>query len=147
LRVLFYRAPRFIYSEEERAAYDRIFEEAVSQGGLILYNLPYPKQRFIQYVSETKNVVLHGSNQTQIEEFEPRKQTLYNGVMTQSVFATKDGVWPLFYAVLDRSKVAVNFRNGSLQAQGGRRGYHFYSLDVQTAEKNPWTTGMLYILP
>lgn len=147
LRILFYRAPRFVYAEEERAAYDRLFDEAISQGGLIAYDAPYPKHRFIQYVSETKNVVLHGSNQKQIEEFEPRQQTLYNGVMTKSVFATKDGVWPLFYAVLDKSKIAMNFRNGSIRAKNGRSRYHFYSLDRETAEKKPWTTGMLYFLP
>lgn len=147
LRILFYRAPRFDYAEEERQAYDRMFEEAITQGGLIAYHAPYPKQRFIQYVSETKDVVLHGSNQKQIEEFEPRQQTLYNGVMTQSVFATKDGVWPLFYAVLDKSKITINFRNGSLRTQGGRSRYHYYSLDEQTATKRPWTSGMLYFLP
>jgi hypothetical protein len=45
---------------------------------------------------------MHGSNNRHIVQFEPRKQTLFNGQYVEAVFATQDGIWAVFYAVFNR---------------------------------------------
>lgn len=90
--------------------------------------------------------MLHGSNNKVITEFEPRRQTLYNGKYVDAVFATKDGYWPLFFATLDKNKIQGSFRNGCLQTSNGNK-YYFFSITQETYFNNPWTNGMIYFLP
>lgn len=150
LSLLFLAKPSFSFSSEEIGEYDKIFEQAMqsSDDGTceIEYNSRFPKYRFIQYICENKDVVMHGSNNGTISTFEPRQQTLYNGQLTEAVFASKDGIWPLFYAVLDKSKIVGNIRNGCLETSHGKK-YYFFSLTKETLENNPWTSGMIYFLP
>lgn len=148
LRLFFYRAPQIDYTAAEIQEYKRIFDEAVhSNKPEINYTSSFPKCRFITYICETKGVFLHGSTNQQIDLFEPRKQTLYNGKMTEAVFASKDGIWPVFYAILDKQKVVNTFRNGCIKVASSNSKYHFYSINKSTHKKNPWTTGTVYFLP
>lgn len=52
----------------------------------------------------------------------------------------------MFYAVFRRTSLIGNFRNGCISADGKKK-YHFYSLSKATFDNDPWTKGMLYILP
>ncbi|WP_223066723.1 hypothetical protein [Paenibacillus caui] len=148
LSLLFYRDPAVPFSKEEEAAYRKIWEEAVSRnGGQILYESPFPKHRFLQYLSHSKPVLFHGSNYKEIAQFEPRRQTLYNGEYVDAVFSTSDGIWPIFYAVFDRHKLVGNFRNGCLEAGRTNHRFYFFSLSDESIHQEPWTEGMVYILP
>lgn len=146
LTILFYRSPRSDFTEEEINAFDKLYSDAVNGDGVVRYSSKFPKWRFIQYVSKRKNVLLHGSNNGSIQTFEPRKQTLYNGELVEAVFATKDGIWPMFYAVLDKNKLQGSIRNGCLEVRGNRKFYYF-SMTKETRANNPWTKGTLYFLP
>jgi len=97
------------------------------------------------YLSLKGNYLFHGSNNPNIECFEPREQTLYNGELAKAVFASSDPIWPMFFAILDRSKLTGSFRNGCII--GRRTKYHFYSINEPTMKNKPWTEGMVYILP
>ncbi|WP_059173123.1 hypothetical protein [Bacillus sp. FJAT-27445] len=144
--ILFYRAPVLDFSEEERLDFEKLYEEAVAGNIEINYSSRFPKHRFIKYIAETKQVILHGSNNREIGEFEARRQTLYNGQFVNAVFGTKDGIWPLFYAILDKNKVKGGIRNACLKVDGGRPHY-FFSLNKETLDAGPWTSGMIYFLP
>jgi hypothetical protein len=146
LRIILKRAPQFQYTAEEVQAYNRMYDAAIEGQAAIAYNGKFPKYRFIQYISETRNVLLHGSNHKQIEQFEPRQQTLYDGQLTEAVFATKDGIWPVFYAILNKSKVIKNFRNGSIRHVKSNRNYHFYSIDQASDHQDLWLSGAIYFL-
>lgn len=142
LGLLFYKVPKFEYTVDEIREYDRILNNVNSGESIIDYDSNiFPKYKFIQYISETRNVLLHGSNNKSIQRFEPRKQTLFNGNSAEAVFASNDGIWPVFYAVLDKKQVVYNIRNGSLSIKTKIRKFHFYSLDRLTTIKNPWTSG------
>jgi hypothetical protein len=147
LRILLKQAPQFQYTAEEVQAFNRMYDAAIEGEVAIEYNCRFPKYRFIQYISETRNVLLHGSNHKQIEVFEPRQQTLYDGQLTEAVFATKDGIWPVFYAILNKSKVINNFRNGSIRHVKSNRNYHFYSIDQASDYQDCWLSGAIYFLP
>ncbi|WP_053365681.1 hypothetical protein [Bacillus sp. FJAT-27245] len=142
----FYRAPVLDFSEEERLEFEKIYEESAAGNIEVNYSSRFPKHRFIQYIASRKQVIVHGSNNREIGEFEARRQTLYNGQFVNAVFGTKDGIWPLFYAVLDKNKVKGGIRNACLKVAGGRPHY-FFSLNKETLEGDPWTSGMIYFLP
>lgn len=146
LRLFFYRAPQPQLSDMELQEYEKLLQAAIAGDGLVRYDGSYSKQRFLYYIASRKNVLLHGSNNMRIQEFEPRPQTLYNGKMVQAVFATKDAIWPVFYAVFDKSKLQGNIRNGCLVTRKGQR-FHFYSISRDSARSEPWTCGMIYMLP
>lgn len=146
LGLLFYRSPVFKFTEDEVNEYERLYSDAVRNKSEIMYASTFPKFRFAQYIAMTKPVIMHGSNHKNIEQFELRKQTLFNGKYVEAIFGTKDGIWPLFYAVFDRSKVVGNFRNACLKVKASQS-YYFFSITSETKNKAPWTSGMVYILP
>ncbi|MBP1996513.1 hypothetical protein [Paenibacillus eucommiae] len=145
-RLLFYRFPQLAYSQEEIEEYEKMYSKALTSKSEIKYSSNFPKLHFIQYIASTKKVVLHGSNHKGINEFEPRRQTLFNGKYEEAVFATRDGIWPIFYAVFDRNKLVGNFRNACISSDL-KYNYYFFSLTRETILSNPWTSGMLYFLP
>lgn len=144
--LLFHTEARPAFSEAERTSFERILREAGDEG-TIRYEAPYPKSRFIDYVVESRRLFVHGSNRGDIETFEPRRQTLFDGRAVDAVFASRDGVWSLFYATLDRGKVVGNFRNGCFRSANGAKRYYFFSLTRATRDSRPWTQGTVYFLP
>lgn len=149
LRCLLYKGPRIHLTPEECQSYDRLLESLAADTtapATITYQLPYPKSRFLYHASQSDKYIFHGSNRLDINVFEPRQQTLYNGQVVQAIFATIDPIWPVFYATLNRSKLKGNMRNACLEHKGDR--YHFYSLTRATMnEQDIWTDGMIYFLP
>ncbi|SFB59777.1 hypothetical protein SAMN05216312_11610 [Cohnella sp. OV330] len=142
-----YRIPESQFSPEEVDCYEKIYSDALLNDKEVIYTCQFPKHRFIEYISLSKPVLLHGSNHKEIDEFQPRKQTLYSGEYVDAVFATKDAIWSLFYAVFDRGKLVHHFRNACLRVMRDKNKYYFFSLTRGTLQKDPWTTGMVYFLP
>ncbi|WP_025028922.1 hypothetical protein [Caldalkalibacillus mannanilyticus] len=146
LSSLFYPAPSINIDEEQEKQFKKLVDTMMNnRGELIDYPSNFPKYHFIKYMSQTGKFVFHGSNNHDIEIFEPREQTLYNNKLTKAIFASTDPIWPIFYAVLRRDNVVASFRNGCLVHRNQR--YHYYSLNQSTIRNDPWTEGMLYILP
>jgi len=140
-------SPQINLSPKEIEQFELLFENLTKTNHPKLdYNLPIPKYKFLSYIAEYKQVMLHGSNHPSIHTFEPRDQTLFNGKPVHAVFATKDPIWPIFYAVFRKESVYSNFRNGCISANNKNK-YHFYSLTQETFQNNPWTSGTVYILP
>lgn len=144
-RILFYQRSELPFTNMEINNFEDIYFRAVQNSGIINYQSEFPKYRFINYLIQEKNFVVHGSNNKNIDLFETRRQTLFNGRYVNAIFATKDGIWPIFYAILDRSKIVDNFRNGCIKSLNDRS-YYFFSLTKETIVKDPWTSGMVYFL-
>ncbi|MFC5528297.1 hypothetical protein [Cohnella yongneupensis] len=145
IKTLFYRRTDAMFTDQETAEFELMLRNTDSEGS-VRYESKFPKYRFIDYVVQNKNMVVHGSNRTDIDQFEVRRQTLFNGQPVEAVFASKDGIWSIFYAILDRSKVVYNFRNGCIKTASDMR-YYFFSLTEPTYASDPWTTGSVYFLP
>lgn len=132
---------------EEEIRFNHLYEAAIkSPDRQINYNLPIPKYKFLYYLSMNRPIVFHGSNYKYIQSFEPRKQTLYNGKPAIAVFASKDPIWPVFFATLQKDKLEGDIRNAALSTDGSKT-FHFYSLTKETKLSHPWDSGMVYILP
>ncbi len=142
MKFLLHSQPKMHFSSEEIAVYEALIPEK-DQGQIISEENPFSKYRFLQYVASKEKFVFHGSNNVEIDIFEPRKQTLFNGNLTEAVFASSNPLWATFYAVFDRSKLVGNFRNGCLVYNDKK--YHYYSLNKATQENDPWRSEKIYI--
>jgi hypothetical protein len=146
------KAPRWKNTKAIRAEWDRIFQAARDQGPntLIDYTSDQPKAAFLSHLVAEHKVLIHGSNNPSIVQLKPKPQTDYLGRPVRVIFAAADGIWPIFFAVLDREIYEGTIRNGCfwVTARGGRRhkGYHF-SINARLLKRDPWTDGMIYILP
>jgi hypothetical protein len=125
-----YPSPTISFTTVETQLYDQLLDAIQENEILIEYNFPYPKYRFLHYLSLQGNYVFHGSNHPDITSFKPKQQTLYNNELISAVFATTEPLWSMFYAVVNRDKMVGNFRNGCII--GRNRKYHFYSLSKST---------------
>ncbi|REK77024.1 hypothetical protein [Paenibacillus paeoniae] len=143
-RMLFFQGKKPKFSEAEIKRYDQIYEKALLHQTCELDGQIHV-DHFLHYLSMRYQVLFHGSNARDIQEFTPRPQTIYTGQLTEAVFATSDGIWPIFYAVFNRMKLQGNFRNGCIVCRGQR--YYFFSLSEETYHNDPWCEGVVYVLP
>jgi len=128
---------------ETAAEFDSVLD-ATEEGDWIDYTSSRPKHRFLRYLGEGQRCLLHGSNDTGIAEFEPRTQETYTGDPVEAVFATDDGIWVLFFALVARPPV-WSLRN-ACNVRGDRRRY-FFAIDTDPKAPGSWTDGAVYLLP
>ena len=103
-----------------------------------------PKHAFLRYLVETRDVLFHGTGRSDVAEFEPQRQTDYDGTWTEAVFASDDPIWPMFFATVNR-ELARSLINGCSRRLGESRYYFSISADPRAPES--WRTGWIYILP
>lgn len=125
---------------------------ASGDGGLIAYSLPAPRWQLLCWLADTQDVLLHGSGNGGITEFEPRKSDDIDDFGNRSaVFAASDGIWPIFYAVLDRERHPMSLINGCFRVadDGGSLSapFYFFSISQDALDKRPWRQGFVYLLP
>ena len=140
------------WSAVEAKAFERIYAAQIEHrrdGREIDYRLDVPKWKFLCWLTETKDVLLHGSNIETLRTLEPRRPrdpSEFGG--RKAVFGSSDGVWAMFFAVLDRS-VATSMINGCLSVNRGGENffYYFFSVDDDALKKGPWRHGTMYVLP
>lgn len=128
---------------------------ARADGSEINYQLPYPKHEFLRYLSQLDEVLFHGSNHATIDRFQPIRHSYELSDTTsrgnlQAIYATHDGLWPLFFAVLDRQQLKGSMRNGVMYFQNAASeslAVYQFSLNRQTFDLSPWRQGTLYLLP
>jgi len=123
------------------------FEELIAAGGVIDYRLDPPKHEFLRYAAERRGLLLHGSTHGDIEQFTPREQTDFHQRLVTAVFATSDGIWPLFFAVVRRAK-GGSIVNTCIQVAepDGPRCFYYFSTSSDPAAPDSWTDGFVYLL-
>jgi hypothetical protein len=121
---------------------------SIGAGSLFSYTSEYPLYMFLNYLIEEKGVLIHGSNNPNIREFEPRNSSLFNGTPIKAVFASSDGVWSIFFAVLNRDGYEGSIRNLCLTVttKRGKKHYYYFSTNSSNA-LNRWVNGTIYIFP
>lgn len=150
-------APPLQLTEEKRTAFEGLLAGILNNldGGWIDYDMPYPKHEFVQYVMGKDIFIFHGSGEMDIETFQPVRTSveLYDKLgigNLQAVYGTHDGLWSMFFAVVDRPKLKGSIRNGVNYFNNRDREtlaiYNFSINKEQLAEK-PWRAGALYLLP
>lgn len=144
--------PSMDMTSEKRAAFETL-ASSTPPGGWIDYRLDDPKWQFLSYLCSSRNLVLHGSQNADIAEVEPRKAVDVKAYSNQeAIYATTDGIWVIFFAIVDRQKFSpLSLFNSCLEIRlspGQVMGpLYFFSITHSALIQNPWRDGVVYILP
>lgn len=144
--------PPLDLTPEKITAFEALYR-STDTGSRIDYRLPYPKWQYLSYLCDTKDLVLHGSQNTGISEVEPRQANDKKEFSNQkAIYATTDGIWVIYFAILDRKKYSeMSLFNSCLRvrlsADQISEPMYFFSITHSVLLKEPWCPGMIYILP
>lgn len=137
-----------------RERFEALWEHALSRGPAdpVPYRLAEPKWQFLCHIADHADVVLHGSQDPAIELFEPRKaDDVIEFGDRAAVYAATDGVWPMYYAILDRARNPMSLTNACIRIQGPSgewsEPYYYFSITDAALVRRPWRTGTVYVLP
>ncbi|MDX1467713.1 MAG: hypothetical protein R3258_00060 [Acidimicrobiia bacterium] len=138
---------------------DSIFEEfwsAHRPGGELTVPAPYRPFEFIMWLMGKDEFIFHGSAKTDIEVFEPRRDSVeimdFGGHGNLgAVYGTHDGLWAMFFAVIDRSRIEGSIRNGVATYRSWKTGeevdFYQFSVSARNVPDRPFSPGGLYVLP
>jgi hypothetical protein len=147
------RRPEFKLSPEVESRLEALFS-GVLEGGWLPHELPAPKWAVLDWLAERKGLLLHGSGDFGIGEFEPRAPKARDDdefSQQTAVFASSDGIWPMFYAILDRANHRLRMLNSALRFElsDGRLSdiRYFFSISDHALARKPWREGVVYMLP
>jgi hypothetical protein len=122
-------------------------------GSFVDYHLAYPKWQFLSYLCETRELVLHGSQNPSIGVVEPRQANDIRAFSDQrAIYATTDGIWVIYFAILERKKYPeMSLFNTCLRARISADQLslpmYFFSISHSVLLQKPWGEGVIYILP
>jgi hypothetical protein len=146
-------APEVALDDDKRQYFEHLYQTALaSQSKLVEYTCVHPKHEFFYYLVTHHTVILHGSTNSAIDLFQPRRFSLDTNAhgSLPAVYATTDPIWPMYFAILDWRVYRGSSRNGVQLVQDTRgairKAYHF-SLNHNMLPLRPWTNGVIYILP
>ena len=145
--------PDFQLSEEEKGRLEHLWDSLNFDAIPRIENLPVLKWVFLCWLTEEKEVFLHCSGSPDIQLFEPRAANAKddNDFSRQTaVFASSEGIWPIFYAILDRENFRPRFLNSAVRFKlldGWSDTRYFFSVNDIVFKQNPWREGVVYILP
>jgi hypothetical protein len=116
------------------------------------YRSRFPKWQFLSYICNLHDVVLHGSCEPGVVELEPRQANDMRAYSSQkAVYATTDGIWAIFFAILNRREYAMGLTNScfTVEAEPGELlgPFYYFSISQHALDAAPWCTGAVYILP
>jgi hypothetical protein len=145
--------PNVNFDEKAQMAFDELWDSTLSIDGCptIPFTLPYPKWQFLCYLADHHDIALHGSGDPHIALFEPRQSHDLNEFGNQkAIYAASDGLWAMFFAIVDRDRV-LSITNACVrlaEETGALHGpLYVFSVSQSALPSQPWRTGTVYLLP
>ena len=146
--------PNIAIDSQTHSDFDQLFAriKAGRTRTRIDYTLPAPKWQFLCYLADQQGVVLHGTGDPHIQVFEPRPSNDLNEFGAQTaIYAARDGLWAMFFAILDRSHYPMATSNACVRLvdEAGQvsEPRYVFSISQYALRQQPWRTGMVYLLP
>jgi hypothetical protein len=137
-----------------RRAFDEVLARAVENGPgrPIDYRLDAPRWQFLCHVADRGEVVLHGSSKPDIDRFEPRQSNdIVEFGNRKAVYAAADGLWAMYFAILDRPKHLMSLTNSCFRVLhedgSASEPYYFFSVNNEVLAQDQFSTGTVYLLP
>lgn len=150
---LYLQAPAPDFTQEKLQYFEHLLDAALAADAAptIDYDCRYPKYEFLCFLADRKGFLLHGSNQLNLPVLEPIRTTTAKAEWQalDAVYACSDGIWPIFYAIVDRRSYTGSLYNECVRilgADGEARKLYYFALNLQMLRKRVWTTGMVYVL-
>ena len=144
--------PTVNLDEGARDAFDELLDTTLSLGGCpaIEFTLPWPKWQFLYHLADHYDIALHGSGDPDIAVFEPRQSNDLNEFGNQkAIYAASDGLWAMFFAIVDRERV-MSITNACVRLAdetGNLHGpYYVFSVSQTALANQPWRKGTVYLL-
>lgn len=145
--------PELSVDEKTHHVFDELLASTLRIAGCptIEFNLPQPKWQFLCYLADHHNIALHGSGDSSIASFEPRQANDLTEFGNQkAVYAASDGLWSMFFAIVDRERVG-SITNACIRVED-ETGYvhgpfYVFSISKSALPIQPWRTGTVYLLP
>lgn len=147
------KRPSEYFDERTKIAFDELLRTTLNIGGCptIHFTLPWPKWQFLCHVADHHAIAMHGSGNPNIDLFEPRQPHDLTPFGNQkAVYAASDGLWAMFFAVVDRERVMsiTNACIGLEEDTGAVHGpLYVFSVSQAALASQPWRTGTVYLLP
>jgi hypothetical protein len=149
------RAPQIALNAGEVAAIEQCYQAVLATQGRqpVAYTLSMPKWRFLSHLCETQDILVHGSERDDIDEFEPRQSNDVSEFGNRrAVYASSDAIWAMYFAVVNRRTVAslINASARFIGRDGPGAPYYFFSVgfaDDAGHAANAWRDGTIYVLP
>lgn len=145
--------PNADFDESTRVAFDELLNISINSGECptIEFKLPWSKWQFLNYIADHHDIALHGSGNPNIDMFEPRQPSDLTEFGNQkAVYAASDGIWAMFFAIVDRDRVK-SVANACIRVADETGIVHgpFYVFSISQAAlpNQPWRTGTVYLLP
>lgn len=135
-----------------RAELDALLERALAQGGELSPGaLPVPTWQFLCWLTDERGSLLHGTGNGPFEQLKPRRSNDTNEFGARdAVYAASDGVWPIFFAIVDRTRAPMSISNAAirLESADGTVGepLYFFSMTASALERRPFRAGRVYAL-
>ena len=142
-------------SEDESStnAFEELLNTTLSIGGCptIQFTLPWSKWQFLCHIADHHDIALHGSGNPNIALFEPRQSNDLSEFGNQkAVYAASDGLWAMFFAIVDRERVP-SITNACIRLEEESGAIHgplyVFSVSRSALPSQPWRTGTVYLLP
>lgn len=117
---------------------------------------PYEIHEMVMWLMAKDEFIFHGSKKIDIDVFEPRRDSLellnYAGHGNLgAVYGTQDGLWAMFFAVVDRARLWGSIRNGFgtyvSRYTGEEINLYQFSVSAESLPDQPFSQGALYVLP
>jgi hypothetical protein len=145
--------PAFTLDEATRTSCDALLAESLQHPGIDLTTrIPILPWQFCCYLTDIHPILLHGSKDPTISAFVPRRSFDSNPFGNRSaVFAASDGIWPMFFALVDRERYRLSLVNACFRILFANKQrsapYYFFSITQSALPQYPWSDGTIYILP
>jgi len=148
---LFMKAPAFQLDIAKVTAFEILIQTQLepAAGRELRYDCPYPKIDFLRYLT-SRGYLIQGAKTLRSDPLKPLPQTDWQDLPMNAVIASSDGIWPLFFALLNRSALRGTLRDAcfvvEVSPEQSER-YYFFSVNQASLKPDLWSDGMIYILP
>ena len=137
-----------------RAQFDALLAAGLAAGPAtaIDYRLAAPKWQFLCHVADRGEAVLHGSSDPDIARFEPRQSNdIAEFGNRTAVYAAADGLWAMFFAILDRPRHRMSLTNSCFRVLGrdgsASEPYYYFAVNNEVLDQDQFSPGTVYLLP
>jgi hypothetical protein len=126
--------------------------KAAGKNTLINYTFLAHKWQFLCYLADQKDVVLHGTDNANIQVFEPLPSNNLSEFGAQTaIYGAADGLWAMFFAILVRENWPMSTNNACIhlvdKVGAVSEPRYVFSISYSALHQKPWRKGMVYLLP
>jgi hypothetical protein len=149
------RLEEFEWDADEEDSYRALEDSILRNSGdrNLEWHHPWPKWRFIEWLSRRGKFIFHGSPVADLDSFLPRRNSVEimdtGGTGNRAaVYGTPFGLWAMWFAVIDRSKLKGTIRNGVMSwrdKSGGLVDLYRFTVHEDFLGGDIWRSGTLYL--